>query len=263
MLDEHDGDVELVADPADVVHELGRLGRVHTGGRLVEQKQLGVRGERTDDLEPALGAVRQRARRVVGIHAHVEEVEQLEGALVHLLLSLPVRGQAQDRGRRVLLDLVVQADLDVVLDGQRREQADVLEGAGHAGTARGGDVHACRVLAVEHDHAVRGVVDLGEQVEHRGLARAVGTDETGDLGLAHREVEVVDGLESAELDAQVTALEDGALVDVALGDDGVRGQGHHLGVLATLGRVALGGGHVTHRPRRPSRMQAPRSSPDA
>ena len=47
-----------------------------------------------------------------------------------------------------------------------------------------------------------GLIDLGEQVEDRGLARAVRADETGDLRAADGHVEVVDRLESAEGDAE-------------------------------------------------------------
>lgn len=38
MLDKHDGDAEGVANLDDVRHELRGLGRVHAGGRLVEQQ---------------------------------------------------------------------------------------------------------------------------------------------------------------------------------------------------------------------------------
>ncbi len=62
-----------------------------------------------------------------------------------------------------------------------------------------------------------GLIDLGEQVEDRGLARAVRADETGDLRAADGHVEVVDRLESAEGDAEVDALEHGGFVRVALG----------------------------------------------
>ena len=66
-----------------------------------------------------------------------------------------------------------------------------------------GGGHAVGVLAVEQDGAPGGLVHLGQQVEHRGLARAVGADEAGDLGAADGEVEVIDSGQAAEVDAQV------------------------------------------------------------
>ena len=62
------------------------------------------------------------------------------------------------------------------------------------------------------------LVDLGQEIEDRGLARAVGADEARDLGAADGHVEVVHCLEAAEGNAQVDALEDRGLVGVALGD---------------------------------------------
>ena len=94
------------------------------------------------------------------------------------------------------------------------------------------------VLAVQQDGAPGGLVDLGEQVEHRGLASAVGADEAGDLSAAYGQVEVVHRPQAAEVDAQVAALQDGGLVDVPLGDDGVAGDGDHFGGLAPLLRAA-------------------------
>ena len=44
----------------------GRLGRVHARGRLVEQQQLRLGGQRAGDLEPALRRRRAGARQVVG-----------------------------------------------------------------------------------------------------------------------------------------------------------------------------------------------------
>ena len=45
MLDEQDGDTELVAHAVDGVHQLLGLVGVHTGGGLVQQQQLRVRGQ--------------------------------------------------------------------------------------------------------------------------------------------------------------------------------------------------------------------------
>mgnify|MGYP000632848967 CR=1 FL=1 len=40
MLDEEDGNVELVADAADGLRQLCGLGGIHAGGRLVQKQQL-------------------------------------------------------------------------------------------------------------------------------------------------------------------------------------------------------------------------------
>ena len=61
------------------------------------------------------------------------------------------------------------------------EQADVLEGTGDAGPVHLSGGHVVGVLPVQQDGAVGGLIHLGQQVEHRGFACAVGTDETGDL----------------------------------------------------------------------------------
>ena len=153
-------------------------------------------------------------------------------------LLLPVARQAEDAGEHAVGHLVVKADAHIVLHAHVAKEADVLEGAGHAQFVGLHGVHAGGVLAVDHDGAGGGLVDLGQQVEHRGLARAVGADEAGDLGLADGEVEVLHGLEAAELDAQMPRFQHGQLVHIALGHDAVAGEGHHFGGRSALRHAA-------------------------
>ena len=140
----------------------------------------------------------------------------------------------EDAGEHAVLDLVVQADAHVVLHRHVVEQADVLERAGDAQLVGLDGVHARGVLAVDQHRAHRGLVDLGQQVEHGGLARAVGADQAGDLRLADDQVEILNGLQAAEFDAQVARLQNGGAVVVALGNDALAGRGHHLGVQKPL-----------------------------
>ena len=187
---------------------------------------------------------------MVGQVLHVEDGEQLHGALSGQLLLLPELGKAEHAVPHGVADLVVQADLHVVLHTQVGKQADVLEGAGDAGPVDLGSAHAVGVLAIEQDGAPGGLIHLGEQVEHRGLARAVGADKAGNLCAADGEVELIDSGQAAEVDAQVLALQNGELVHIPLRNDGVAGDGDHLAFLKFL----------SHSERLLSRCRGPISS---
>ena len=81
---------------------------------------------------------------------------------------------------RVLLEPGVGADHDVLHHGHAPEQADVLEGAGHAQV---GDLVGLELLdapALELDGALVAVVEAGDGVEEGGLAGAVGADDAED-----------------------------------------------------------------------------------
>src|SRR5690606_27634868 len=67
-----------------------------------------------------------------------------------------------------------------------------------------GEVHAA-----EPDGARRGPLEAGDQVERRGLAGAVGTDEPEDLAGSDREAEVADGLQAPEALAEALDLQQG------------------------------------------------------
>ena len=63
----------------------------------------------------------------------------------------------------------------------------------------------------QRDHAFGRLVEAGDAVEDRGLARAVGADERGDVAAPGLEGEVVDGDEAAEAHREMLYVEDGIL----------------------------------------------------
>ena len=215
MLDEHDGDLEQVADAADVGHQLRRFRRIHAGGRLVEQQELRPRRQRADDLQPPLRAVGERAGLQVRQVLHFEDGEQLKRPLMRALLGPPVRGQTGERAAQAVAHGVVQPHLHIVLHAQPLEQADVLERAGdaHAVDLVGG--LALGIHAVEQDHAARRLVHVGDEIEHGRLAGAVRADEPGDLRAADDKRKVLHRMQAAKVDAEMVDVEDRDLVDVA------------------------------------------------
>ena len=101
----------------------------------------------------------------------------------------------------------VAADQEVLQHSGVLEQLDVLEGAGNAqpgnlvrwlvGQAQG----ALRPGVI--DHARGGGVDAANQVEHGGLASAVGANQGEDLAALDVEADLVDGQHAAKAHAQV------------------------------------------------------------
>ena len=83
-------------------------------------------------------------------------------------------------------------------DGHVGEQPGVLEAATEParGAPRGPSVRD--VAAAEHDPAAVGGDEAADQVEQRGLAGAVRTDDADDLALGDGERHVVDGADAAE-----------------------------------------------------------------
>ncbi len=120
----------LVADFVDEVGQLLGLLRIHAGGRLVQQQQLGLGGQGPGDLQPALKAVGQRAGHLVLQVEQTLLLQQGHGLLPHPLLLAAV--EAKGGGEDVLLGPHVLGDQYVVKHRQGGEQTDILEGAGDA-----------------------------------------------------------------------------------------------------------------------------------
>ena len=119
------------------------------------------------------------------------------------MLFLFVGGQAQDAGPHAVLDLVVQADLDVIQHTHIVEQADILERTGHTGLADEFRVLAGDVLAVQDDVALGRLVNTGEHVKYGGLAGTVGADQTIEVAFLNGKIQLGNGLQAAESNTQV------------------------------------------------------------
>ena len=114
MLDEQDRELQVVPHLADEADELQRLLRVHPGGGLVEEQELGLRRERTRDLEAPLIAVREVACVVVVTAGEPAVVEQLGGALVRLPLFALHPRRSQDAPDDPSLQAAVHPDEHVL-----------------------------------------------------------------------------------------------------------------------------------------------------
>lgn len=200
-------------------HELRGLVGVHASGGLVQQQHLGMGRQRTENLQPSLGAIRKVARPLVGECAHVEDVQETQRLRAELSLLPPVARKPEDVARQVRGHGVGEAHQHVLGHRHLGEETDVLEGAGDAHLV---DLHhglPGRVVAIKQDGATRGPVHVGEQVEDRGLAGTVWPDDARDLRAAHGDVEVVHGREAPEVDAQVLRLQHGNLAQIPLGNE--------------------------------------------
>ena len=118
MLDQHNRDLERIADLHDVLHQFCGFRRVHAGCRLVEQQQTGVRRQCANDLQAALRTVRQRTGRMFGDRRHIENAEQFHRALLCDALTPPVFRQAEDRGGGGVFHFFVQRDQHIIQNGQ-------------------------------------------------------------------------------------------------------------------------------------------------
>ena len=135
MLDDQDGDAQFVPQAADELDHLLGLGGIHACGRLIQQQQVRLAGDRPPDLQPALGAIGQVACQAVPV---TRASPQIPG------WSAPAQAKHAPRGvtpgmrngiEQVGFQPAVLPGQDVLQGGHVGVGADVLIGAGNA--------HAC------------------------------------------------------------------------------------------------------------------------
>ena len=197
VLDQHDRDAE-VPDAPDQRDQLERLGRVHPRRGLVEQEERRPRRQGARDLQPPLVPVGQVHRELGLVLADPEEVQQGLGP-GHAAPSPRGRPGGCAAWRRTPGGRAAWVPTRTLSsDRHPPEEPDVLVRPGHA--ERG---HLVRRKPLdrppgEADGARRHREDARDEVEQRGLARAVRPDHGDQLAAGHREGHVVHRAEAAE-----------------------------------------------------------------
>ena len=189
VLDQEDGDA-AVPDAHDVAHQLAGLGRVHAGGRLVEEQEARLGRERAGDLEPPAVGVGQRDGGLVGPRQQplAEERQQLHRLLSHPPLLGACGGQREeDAGEpaRVRQCMPTSTFSSTVIWLNRRWFWKVRASPSAVMACGGRPVSSC-LPCVEADAAAGRPEEAGDDVEEGGLARAVRPDQADDLAVVIR-----------------------------------------------------------------------------
>lgn len=165
VLDEEDRQVKVLAHAAEKGGQFLCLPRVHAGRRLVEEKQPRPRGQGAGDLQPALGPVREVARRFVQDVLQADVFQQGVRFQERVLLFAPHPIRLQENVEQAGLQAGVHGDEHVFEHRQPAEEANVLERAGNAAGGHLIRAQAHQRAAVKADLAAVGLVDAGDEVE--------------------------------------------------------------------------------------------------
>src|ERR1043166_3203413 len=206
VLDQQHGDLKFLFHELDQLHQLLFLARIHSGGRLVQEQKLWSRRQRTDDLQPALIAVGQTLALHVAQIFEFEYLQDVEHLVADLALFL-VEGSTTPEGMGdSMFQMHRERGPHVVVNRQRREEANVLECARHAARRDGRSLPADERLPAELDRAGSRFVNSRDNVEDGSLAGAVGADKADEVARANLQRELRQRRQAAELHRAITQL---------------------------------------------------------
>src|ERR1700752_3009118 len=189
VLDHQDGAV--LDDAVEKLGRLGALGNAHAGDGLVEHQEVRVLDQQHADLEPLLLAVAELVR--VSVEAILQEDHLGDLSHPRLHRGVALEGERAEHGAAARI-----GNLEVLEHGEILEHRRRLEFAPHAGLHDLILLQLRQLLAAKLDRA-RGCLGLAaDQIEHRGLAGAVGADDDADLIRLDIEGEIVHRLEAVE-----------------------------------------------------------------
>jgi hypothetical protein len=209
VLDHQHGDAEVVLDVLDPERHVVGFLRIQAGGRLVEQQQPRLGGERARQLDHFAHAIGQTGDQAVAVVRQVEEIDHL----LHRFALRQLRAAHARREQQLLpqraATVAVATDEQVLQHGGVLEQLDVLERARDAELGDAVRRQPRQVVAVEPDAAAARRIDQADQVEDGRLARAIRADDGEHLARLQCERHAVDRPHAAEADAEVLDLKEG------------------------------------------------------
>ena len=127
VFDQHDGVVAVAVQPTDELGDLVGFLVAHAGGRLVEQQQMRLQGQRHRDLGGALIAMRQFTDQSVRLGFERNQLERIFDVAVDLRLFRTV-----DPWPQTISAGDFGGDAHVFKHGEFRKDFGNLEGPGHA-----------------------------------------------------------------------------------------------------------------------------------
>src|SRR5659263_146839 len=211
MLDEQERE-PLLDKGLQQDHQILAFPDVESRGGLVQNQKVGSGRECAGDLQVTLLAVRQVLGQFVAVYKRQYLVEAVSSRRDDVAFLTDFADRMHNGGPCPGSRMTMRAGHDVLDTGQRREQPDVLEGAGDAVADNGMGLEARDVASQEVDLPRRRLVDTRDHVEQCRLAGAVGPDERRDLTGAHVQVEVVYCGQPAELQGSAVRLQQHPLV---------------------------------------------------
>jgi hypothetical protein len=200
-----DGDTVPAREVRQQLPEPVSRNRVHTGGGLVEDQDLGAVHRRHRQGQALPDADRQRLGRCVRVRLEREPPQQSGDALAGA-----GRGQPEQAG----------VQIEVLADGQLTVEREAL---GHVADPAP-EVRVARVhrSAEQARLALGGRQQAGQHLHRRRLPAAVGAEESKDLAPLDPEADVIHGGESAEAPREPGRLNGGLAVGGPARGDGER-----------------------------------------
>ena len=181
---------EVALEPADLgAHLHAELG-VEVGERLVHQERRRLAHDRAAHRDPLPLAARERLRLALEVRLEIEDARRVEHPLVDLGLGHLVQ---------------LEAERDVVVDGEVRVERVALEDHGDVPLARGEVVdHALG----DPDLALADLLEAGEHAQRGRLAAPRRSDEDHELAVLDLQVEVLDGPRTVVVDLRDALVRD-------------------------------------------------------
>src|ERR1700681_844433 len=183
VLDQRDGRAVMIVYVDDEPRHVLLLLEVHACHRLVEEKEIGLHRKGAAEFDTLLQAVLQNRNRRLADRLNFQKIDDLLDPVPILDLLRQRRAVAQHLPQKAPAHLQCAASHNIVERAHSLEQCNVLKGACNAATGRLEWLHPGAGPSLEGDGAAIRMIEAVDDVEHRGFAGAVRSDDGANFAL--------------------------------------------------------------------------------
>src|ERR1700738_1992896 len=183
VLDQSDGRAVMIVHVDDEPRHVLLLLEVHACHRLVEEKKIGLHCKGAAEFNALLKAIWQTRNRHLADRLNLQKIDNLLDPVPMLDLLCQRRAVTQHLPQKAPAHLQGAASHDIVERAHSLEQCDVLKGARDAATGRLERLHPGASPSLEGDGAMIRMIEAVDDIEHRGFAGAVRSDDGANFTL--------------------------------------------------------------------------------
>ena len=189
---EKDGKAELLVYLPEDIHHSHQFFRCHANGRLVEEEDLGTRGEGPGHFNTPLHTVGQVENilicKLVGIH----QGQQVVGVFFNFIFLPDAFRASKKRPGQAVAQLGVVRHFDVFKDRHVPPEFHVLKGSANPHCSDLMGAQANNVGVLQGYFTFRGPQHAGQEVKNGRFPGAVGSDKPADFSRVYLKIVMMD-----------------------------------------------------------------------
>ena len=207
MLNQKNSQAKFLANPANHLHKFLGFLRIHTCCRLIQKQQLWLGCQGTGNLQTALSTIRQIFGLFISMTIQLEDFQQFHAFFLNLLFLRKISAYPKNSFCQTIFYMGMKGNLNIIQHRQLRKKTNILESTGNASLSNLIRLLPYNALASKFNIASGRLINPGNQIESRGFASTIRTNQANKLTLINIEIKIRNSLQTAKYNGDIFRFE--------------------------------------------------------